>query len=222
VELLKYRNDSVNAFEAGGMLATDTLQVYGGIDSYAMLHAVILDRRAEERVLPYAIERALLLVGPGKVFGDVRRDAEREPALFAEGARRALLERTREAHVWVGGSAFIDERDMPRAEARKILERMAAEVRAGASFDAVYLRTQEEQSYGEGAARRTRVGNYGEWVLSAGKRTAEPFVLWVSVPKGHVERLFEARAGETVMLEEDEGEARRVVLYYVREVYRPG
>jgi hypothetical protein len=222
-ELLKFRNDSANPWEPGGLLATDSYQVYRDIDSYPMLHAVILDRRAESKVLPYAIERALLLAGPGKVFADVRRDAGRDPELFAVGPRRQLLDRSREPHVWVSESAFIDEADMPRADARRLFERMAAEVRAGAAFEDVYFRVQNDHSYDEGRTRLTRIGNYGDWVLSASKRTGEPFRSLTAVSAPHLSKLLSARPGDMLILEDDDDpQERRLILCYVREVYRPG
>ncbi len=220
-DLLTYRNESANGIDAGGLLLTDSNQVYYAIESYPMLRAVILDRRADSKVLPFAIERALLLVGPGKVFADVRRDAAREPILFAGGPCRQLLDRSGEPHVWVSQSAFIDESDMPRDKARGILERMAAKVRAGASFEEVYSRTQAEHSYDDGQTRLTRIGNYGDWVLSTSKPNGDPFRLWSSVPQLHVQQLLGARAGDMLILEDDDQDDRCLILYYVREVYRP-
>jgi len=222
VELLRYRNDSANPIDAGGILATDTLQVYRDIESYPLIRAVILDVRAEEQVLPFAIERALLVAGPGKVFADVQQDAARQPELFASGERRKLLDRSREAHVWVSGSAFIDEKDMPRSDARKIFRQMTEQVHGGTTFDEVYTRTLGEHSYDDGTLRRTRIGNYGDWVVSLANPTGAPFRAWTSVPKPHIEKLLAAEAGEMLILEDDDGDEPRLILYFVREVYRPG
>ena len=216
-----YRDDSADVIHMGVRYDTDSLRAYEGINDYALLRAVIRHPQADPRVLGIAIERALLVAGPARVFGDVRRDAARAPELFRDPVRRTLLDRTALPHVWVD-SAFIEERDMPLPDARKVLEGMAERVRRGTPFAQVYFETQDAHSYhtAEGP-RLTRVGNFGDFVLSAAKRDGEPF-RHTEVPEAHVRPLLEASPGQLLILEHrDERDGPMLILYYVQGVYRP-
>lgn len=218
--LVNFRDDSRHWGHGGGQLATDSRQMFDNIDRYPILRAVLLDPRSDPQVLELAIERALLVAGPTRVFGDVKRDAADHPTLFSRGLRRQLLQRANEPHVWVDESAFIEQSDMPRADARRVFDQMITRVREGADFDDVYVQTWREHQYVDDTMVLTRVGNYGNFVLSQGKPDAKPY-RWLEVPQDHVTRLLATEPGDMVMLQDDREDDPSLILYHVREVYRP-
>jgi hypothetical protein len=212
------RHHDVKAIAVAEPSPQALLQTYADLDNYDDLHARLLDPATSEKALPIAVERALLLAGPTRLFTDVRADAVREPVLFESGTRRSLLERSTQAHVDVD-AIYIDEKDMPRSEAIKILQQVAARLAGGETLDSIYAQVQAEHSYDDGDLHLTRIGNMGQFVLSEQKRNAFPF-RWITVPEPDVKKLLAALPGAAVICE-DNGGPRRVVLYAVRDLYRP-
>lgn len=94
-------------------------------------------------------------------------------------------------------------------------------------FDAVRKKYSDahEYSYAEtlsdGAKvtlHRTRVGNYGDFIISEQSRDAGPFRR-AELPAEHVQPLLKGRAGDVIVLRDDAGQ--RSILYHIREVYTP-
>ncbi len=66
---------------------------------------------------------------------------------------------------------------------------------------------------------RTRVGNYGDFVVSEAEHTARP-LRSTDLPEEHVRPLLAGRVGEIIILR-DEAE-HWSILYRIREAYAPG
>jgi hypothetical protein len=198
---------------------TDTYIVFDGITNYDLLRAIIL-QRGDERVFGCAVKRALLLVGPTRFFHDIRQVYAAMPRLLSQPGRSAL------PHVLVDG-LFIDDRDMPPDDADAVFARIAADLRAGVAFDAVqkkywdayeYAYTETLSDGSKVTLHRTRVGNYGDFVISERDHTARPFRS-ADLPEQHVRPLLSGRTGDIIILR-DETE-HRSILYRVRDAYSP-
>ena len=220
VELLAFR-DSDGCFPE----PTDTYIVFDGITNYDLLRAIIL-QRGDERVFECAVKRALLLVGPTRFFHDIREVYAAMPQLLSQPRHRAVHARSTLAHVLVDG-LFIDDGDMPRDGADAVFARIAADLRAGVAFDAVQKKYWDAYEYAyteilsDGSKvtlHRTRVGNYGDFVISERDHSARPFRS-ADLPEQHVRPLLSGRTGDIIILR-DETE-HRSILYRVRDAYSP-
>jgi hypothetical protein len=122
---------------------------------------------------------------------------------------------------------FIDDHDMSRAEAEGVFANIAADLRAGGAFETVQKTYQDAYDYAytetlsDGATvllHRTRIGNYGDFVVSEADHTARPLRL-TDLPAQHVRPLLSGRTGDIIILR-DETE-HRSILYRIRDVYFP-
>ena len=217
-ELLSFR-DSDGCFPE----PADTYVVFDGITNYDLLRAIIL-QRCDERVFECAVRRALLLVGPTRFFHDIREVYTATPQLLSHPRHRTVQARSALPHVLVDG-LFIDDRDMPRDRADVVFARIAADLRAGVAFDAVqkkywdayeYAYTETLSDGSNVTLRRTRVGNYGDFVVSERDHTARPFRL-ADLPEQHVRPLLSGRTGNIIILRDEIG--HRSILYRVRDAY---
>ena len=179
--------------------------------SYPLLHEVLLDPRADPRVLDFALEQALLLKGPKVVFGDLQQDAKKFPQLFSAGPRASMLDRSHHRHVWIGQSLFINLKDMSVAAAHDLFQKMISDVKHGESLDDVYARY-------DGPNYSGRIGNYGDWVLSVAKHDGKPF-RFITIQDSHVKQLLNSKPGDLLILDDDRTGEPYVVLYQVREIY---
>ena len=116
---------------------------------------------------------------------------------------------------------------MARAEADTVFRQITADLMSGGRFDAVQKKywNAHEYSYAETfrdgtkmQLRRTRVGNYGDFVVSEDRHDAYPYRL-SELPGEHVQPLLNAKQGAVLVLR-DERE-KMTILYQVREVYSP-
>jgi hypothetical protein len=122
--------------------------------------------------------------------------------------------------------------------AKKVLNQIAAELRTGKAWHSVYQKFadtyeypwQETQSDGTIAkGTRTKLGNLGDFVLPAnGNPLFSSRASWM--PKGHLKKLFQAKAGDILILFDKEDMSihgdlsqketgKRLVLHKIREVY---
>jgi hypothetical protein len=219
-ELLTFR-------ESDGCFAepTDTYVAFDGITNYDLLRAIIL-HPCDERVFDSAVKRALSLVGPTRFFHDICKVYAATPQLLSQPRHRTVHARSALPHVLVDG-LFIDDGDMPRDDANEVFARIAADLRAGVAFDAVqkkywdayeYAYTETLSDGSKVTLHRTRVGNYGDFVISERDHTARPFQS-VDLPEQHVRPLLSGRTGDIIILR-DETE-HRSILYRVRDAYSP-
>jgi hypothetical protein len=219
-ELLVFRDSDSCMRES-----TDTYAVFDAVTNYEILRAV-LSQPCDDRVFECAVKRALSLVGPSRFFRDTEEMYTTMPQLLSQPRHRKLKDRAAIPHVLVDG-IFIDDRDMSHDEADSVFAKIAVELRAGRPFDAVQKKYYDAYEYAytetlsDGAMvvlHRTRVGNYGDFVVSETEHTARPLRL-ADVPAEHVHPLLSGRTGDVIILR-DESE-HRTVLYHVRDAYSP-
>jgi len=205
--------------------STDTYAVFEDVTNYEILRA-ILSQPCDDRVFECAVKRALSLVGPSRFFHDTEEMYARMPRLLSQPRHRGLKDRAAIPHVLVDG-IFIDDSDMSHAEADAVFAKIRAELRAGRPFDAVEKKYYDAYEYAytetlsDGATvvlHRTRVGNYGDFVVSEAEHTARPLCL-ADLPAEHVRPLLSGHTGDVIVLR-DEREHRRI-LYQVRDAYSP-
>lgn len=217
-ELLRFRDSE-------GCIAnqTNTIAVFEGITNYELLWAIV-SQRCDDRVFECAVKRALSLVGPSRFFHDAEQTYATRPKLLSQPRHRTLKRRATVPHVLVDG-IFIADRDMSRDEAESVFAKIRAELRSGRPFDAVQKKYYEAYEYtytetlSDGSKvvlHRTRVGNYGDFVVSEAEHTARP-LRSADLPQGHVRPLLSGRTGDVIVLR-DKSE-RRTVLYQVRDAY---
>jgi hypothetical protein len=191
-ELLEYRESDTCV----GM-PTDTGALYDSIYNVPLLLEVV--RRADDRVAEVALERALVLDGPAKIFGAVG-DARRAAARASEPA------------VWVSASVQLDDADKHPGRAQAIMEELMQRVEDGAAF---------EDAYRELFDQHATLVNRGPFVLSEGHPTAMP-LRNIEVPAEHVRTLLASREGDLVLMKEPTPHhGGRWVLYQVEELYTP-
>jgi hypothetical protein len=204
---------------------TDSPAVFNSITNYDLLRAII-SHPCEEQLFECAVKRALSLVGPSRFFRDTEEMYTTMPQLLALPRHRMLKDRAAIPHVLVDG-IFIDDRDMSHKEADSVFAKIHAELAAGRPFDAVQKKYYDAYEYAytetlsDGATvplHRTRVGNYGDFVVSAAEHTARP-LRSADLPAEHVSPLLSGRTGDVLVLR-DESE-HRTILYHVRDAYLP-
>ncbi len=219
-ELLAFR-------ESGDCLAleTDTTVVFSEISNYDLLRRII-SQPCDDRLFACALKRALLLVGPTRFFHDLKETYAAMPQLLTQPRHRSLQNRAGTTNVLVD-SVFIDDQNMSRAEAEGVFANIAADLRAGAAFETVQKKYYDAYEYAytealnDGATvllHRTRVGDYGDFVVSEAENTARPLRL-TDLPAQHVRPLLSGRTGDIIILR-DETE-HRTILYRIRDAYSP-
>jgi len=213
--------------DSGGCMreSTDTYAVFDGVTNYEILRAILL-QPCDDRVFKCAVKRALSLVGPSRFFRDTEEMYATMPQLLSQPRHRSLKDRAAIPHVLVDG-IFIDDRDMSHDEADSVFAKIRAELRAGKPFDAVQKKYYHAYEYAytetlsDGAMvvlHRTRVGNYGDFVVSEAEHTARPLRL-SDLPAEHVRPLLSGRAGDVIVLRNER--EHRSILYHVRDAYSP-
>jgi len=219
-ELLVFRDSESCMRES-----TDTYAVFEGVTNYEILRAVF-SQPCDDRVFECAVKRALSLVGPSRFFRDTEEMYAMMPQLLSQPRHRMLKARAAIPHVLVDG-IFIDDRDMSHNEADSVFTKIRAELQAGRPFDAVQKKYYDayEYAYTETLSdgtmvvlHRTRVGNYGDCVVSEAEHTARPLRL-ADLPAEHVRPLLSGRTGDVIVLR-DETE-HRTILYHVRDAHSP-
>ena len=171
---------------------TDSPAVFDDITNYDLLREIV-SHQCDEQVFECAVKRALLLVGPTRFFHDTEEMYSRMPHLLSQARHRGLKDRAAIPHVLVDGIS-IDDSDMSHDEADSVFAKIRSELRAGRPFDAVEKKYYDAYEYAytetlsDGAMvvlHRTRVGNYGDFVVSEADHTARP-LRSADLPAPHV------------------------------------
>ena len=87
-------------FQESWSTPTDTVPVFESITNYVLLQNVVF-LPCDERIFACAVERALLLVGPNRFFGDARQRYSLRPGLLSQTRHQALNARSKLPHVVV-------------------------------------------------------------------------------------------------------------------------
>jgi hypothetical protein len=203
-----------------------TESIVHNITNYALLKRVALETNIDSRIFSNVVNRALVLAGPTRFFGDLKSE---------KNVPVALSEQAGVKHVVVD-SFYINFKDMPGEEAKRVLEEAKKEIEDGAAFETVYRKYCERSSYvkelhlADGKIAKqslTKIGNLGDFVLPENGNALFSYrESWM--PKAHLESVFNAKQGE-VRIDFDredlsnypdvEGTGERYVLHFVREVY---
>src|ERR1043166_5992595 len=111
-DLLEHRGPEYEGFCIG--LITDTRPVFSRITNYELLIELVCRPGVHDRVYEYALERALLLRGPSRVFEDVERNLDDRPQLFRHARYQRLFRRADEPHAWIDGLYLLEDRKSTR------------------------------------------------------------------------------------------------------------
>jgi hypothetical protein len=201
-------------------LVTDTQDVFERVTNYTLFLELI--PRANERLLEYAAERAVLLAGPSRFYADLLKLYAARPDLIQRPEHREFRRRTTVSNAWVVG-LFIRHKDMAEEERKSVLAGIAKELNRGESWDAVYDRHFRRYEYVETeginkGSTLTKIGNYGDFVISPSRRSGRPFRS-TEVAEDHVAALLAAKKGEVLILDDENEEW--TLLYQVLESYTP-
>jgi hypothetical protein len=122
---------------------------------------------------------------------------------------------------------FIDDRDMPRAEAGAVFAHISSDLRAGLPFNKVqkkygnayeYAFSEKLSDGSKVTLHRTRIGNYGDYLISEREHPARPFRDF-DLPNAHVRPLLSGHTNDIIILRDEPN--HRNILYRVRDAYSP-
>jgi hypothetical protein len=212
--------------------------MFGQITNYALLREIAFRPGTDLRVFSNAVIQAVITAGPDRLFRDLAVTLKQRPKLEKRDNIELLKKQSEVRHIVVD-SLYISFSEMPRDNARKVLDQISVELREGKPWHDVYWKYMEkyehpyEQKLSNGTlikGNRSYIGNLGDFVLPA---NGNPLLSYREewMPKKHAEKLFTAKVGEILILfdkedlsrfgvipdEKDTGE--RYVLHRVREVY---
>src|SRR5579859_6704077 len=232
-ELLKYRTSWIkgNCFPD----PEGTEVVFGGITNYLLLKKIVFLPKIDFRVFSNAVNRAILVGGPNSFFRDLTATLKDRPEFERQDRIKLLKKQSKERHMIVD-SLYISFADMPSDSARKVLDEISVDLRAGKPWHDVYWRFMEKyESPNEdklGAiipGTRSKIGNLGDFLLTANHNALFLYREdWL--PKQHFEKILTSNTGDIVILYDKEDLSRfpdlaetqsgeRYVLYHVREVF---
>lgn len=203
------------------LVDTDTQALYGKINNYPLLLAVIKNPMIDDNVFEYAVERTLLLVGPSRFFFDLYRIYLNTPGLLQLSRHKNLKKRMQYKHAFID-ALFINEEDMPLKEAKEVFKQTQQELQNGIPWQEVYRKYADKYRYVEKEGINkgltlTKIGNYGDFVISANKNNAKPFRN-IEIPLNHILPLLFSKKGEVITLYAHS--KKGLVQYSVRDVFQ--
>ena len=209
-------------------LPTDSDVVVREARNYPFLIALATHPKTEPPVVDMAINRALLLQGPTKVFADLSTRYRSVPSLLKSDVHQRVLARMRRRNVWVRGMdvepAAFRRAGLGEQQARLVLEEIARRLRSGEDWSGLHDEYSRRYRGKDGYAL---VGDFASYVTSEG-RDERDGGLELLVPSYHLPRLLAGRAGDVVILPVNSGAygfpygfGPFLLLWQVREVYEP-
>ena len=216
--MLELREPGEDGYCVG--LVTDTAPILEAITNYRLLLRLI--PLVDGRLLEFVFDRAARLAGPTRLFHDLSSPNLVDRHLFGRPDHLAILHELSEPHALVVG-LFIRHKDMTEDERKTVLAGIADDLKRGESWDAVYDRHFRRHEYVENeginkGSTLTKIGNYGDFVISPSRRSARPFRS-TSVAEDHVAPLLAAKKGDVLILDDEEEEW--TLLYKVLDSYAP-
>jgi len=206
-------------------LETDSGVVMDEATNYPFLVALATDSRANPVVVDMAVERALILAGPTRVFADLSARYRSNPYLGEHRVHRSIQARMRRRNVWVRGMAF-ETRDFRSAGYGEVHAGVAAmeiahRLRQGANWRAIQDEYARRYHYQNGCPL---VQDLGSFVTSEG-RDEKNAGRELTVPSYHLPRLLRRQAGDadvmTVRPTAFDYTTGHLLLWQVLEVYEP-
>ena len=204
---------------------TDSAEILGDTTNYPFLIALATEPETDPAVVDLAVDRALLLHGPTRVFADLSARYRSNHYLRSLRVHKWIWARIQRRSVWVRGLE-VQTKDFRRAgyaeeQAGISLMEIAQRVRRGMAWE----KTQAE--YG----RRYHCSNgcplvldLGSYVTSEG-RDEKNGGRELMVPAYHLPRLLRAKAGDVVIMtvraSASDYTTGRLLLWQVLEVYSP-
>jgi hypothetical protein len=209
-------------------LLTDSEVVIREASNYPFPVAPATHPKADPVVVDMAIDRALLLRGPTKVFADLSTRYRSAPSLLKSDVHQRVQARMRRRNVWVRGMdvepAAFRRAGPGEQQARLALEEIARRLRSGEDWSKLHVEYSRRYRGKDGY---TLVGDFASYVTSEG-RDEQDGGLELLVPSYHLPRLLSARAGDVVILPVNSGAygfpigfGPFLLLWQVREVYEP-
>jgi hypothetical protein len=209
-------------------LPTDSDVVIREASNYPFLVALATHPKADTAVVAMAINRALLLRGPTKLFADLSTRFGPAPSLLNSDVHQRVQARMRRRNVWVRGMdvepAAFRRAGFREQQAGLALEEIARRLRSGEDWSK--LHDEYSRRY-RGKDGYTLVGDFASYVTSEGRDEKDGGHEWL-VPSYHLPSLLGARAGDVVILPVNSGAygfpvgfGPFLMLWQVREVYEP-
>jgi hypothetical protein len=210
-------------------LVTDSEVVVRETNNYPFLVALATHSRADPAVVEMAIDRALLLRGPTRVFADLSARYRSASTLLKSEVHQHAQARMQRKNVWVRGMdaepAAFRRAGFTEQQATVAFEEIARRLRSGEDWSKLY---DEYSRRYHGKDGYTLVGDFASYVTSEG-RDEKNGGLELLVPTYHLPRLLGARAGDVLILPVKsgaygfpEGFGPFLLLWQVREIYDPG
>jgi hypothetical protein len=209
-------------------LPTDSDVVMREATNYPFLIALATDPKTETPVVDMAVDRALLLQGPTRVFADLSTRFRSAPGLLTSDVHQRVKAQMRRRNVWVRGMdvepAAFRRAGLGEQQARLVLDEIAHKLRGGEDWSR--LHDEYSRRY-RGKDGYTLVGDFASYVTSEG-RDEKNGGLELLVPSYHLPSLLSARTGDVVILPVKSGAygfpmgfGPFLLLWQVLEVYEP-
>lgn len=203
----------------------DSQAIFSRIDNYQLLKQVVLSTE-NGRVFDYAIEQALIIAGPTRLFGDLSVALSGWSGARLRSERAGLEARMRARSVLVEALS-LDRSDFPEGLANQVLSEISQELGEGHTFDAVYEKYSARFAYslpeklqnGEVVQLAlTRIGNLGRFMLFDSQQNHLPQAR-PEIPRSHFNRILQGTSGEVVVLGDPLSTIETV--YRIIEAYVP-
>jgi len=189
--------------------------------SYEIFFAILTSPTASKPLLGNTVDRALNLVGPTTVFGDINRFIEQHRYVESD-LHNIVSQFASQRQVWIDHSIFIEHADIPASDAKEILATISDRVNKGEPFDSAYAEARKKHAYADvEKSHLTPIGNLGYWILNKNHLAPKGFGTR-GLLQEHALVLLEAKPNELIILDGTfESGQSATFLYSVKDVYQP-
>jgi len=221
----------------------DSDSLIAQVKNPALLAALVVDSGTDPECREDALSRGLEVDGPNQFFDLPRTQLSAAATKDIQPWINEVRQRMSRPHVVVDALS-IEDRDMPRQQALKVIKRVTNDLRTGAPWSKVYERYSEEFSYPpKSDGSRTKIGLLGHLVIFPDPLLGKGYmanitprnskyevVQWQGPPpprrlwrldyfdSAHLPALLKANVGDVLSLRSKL--YREYVLYQVQEIYQ--
>jgi hypothetical protein len=139
----------------------DSGVLISGITNVQLLATLATDLEADPRSREDAYVQGLYVGGPTRFFAVLGRCLSMQKQTVSPWLVE-LKRRAAQPHIVVN-ALFIDDADMPREQALRVLDTIERELRGGSAWGAVYRKYSDK--FGYETSNRTKIGNLGDLVV---------------------------------------------------------